>query len=68
MKPLYPPNADVEATTEAKPVPPIEIVTDENVAAQYDADVEAWGERLQSAGKRVCNWLNRNGGDFDCHD
>ena len=65
-KPIFPPRADLEAVTEAKPVPPIEIVTDPEVEAQYDADVESWGERLRSAGIRLCNWSVDQGADFTC--
>lgn len=66
VKPIYPPRVDVEAATEVKPIPPVDIVTDDAVAAQYDADVESWGERVQSAGVRVCRWLNERGAEFDC--
>ena len=62
----FPTPAEIDAVTEAKPVPPIEIATDDNVAAQYDADIESWGERLQSAGVRLCDWFNDQGGEFDC--
>lgn len=61
-----PPAADVEAATEAKPVPTLAIATDAKAAAQYSADVESWGERVQAAGVRVCQWLNRMGGKYDC--
>lgn len=63
-----PPAQDVEAATEPKPVPPVEIVTDQAAAARYDAEVEAWGERLRSAGVRVCEWLNAaaKGADYKC--
>ena len=63
---LSPPAIDVEAATEPKPVPPMEIATDEAVALQYDLALEAWGERVQAAGVRVCLWLNDNGADYDC--
>lgn len=65
-KPIFPSRADVEAMTEAKPIPPVEIATDEEAAVQHDADLESWGERLHSAGARVCRWFNFNGADFDC--
>ncbi len=58
--------ADVEAATEAKPAPTLAIATDAKAAAQYSADVESWGERVQAASVRVCLWLNRMGGKYDC--
>ena len=61
-----PPAADVEAAAEAKPVPPVEIVTDEAAAVAYDEALEAWGERVSAAGRRVCLWLVENGGDYVC--
>lgn len=64
--PLYPPAADVEATTEPKPVPTAEIVTDAQANARYNAEVEGWGERLQAAGVRLCLWLNEAGAQYDC--
>lgn len=60
-----PPAADVEAATEQKPVPPIDILTDAQANAQYSADVESWGERVRSAGVRVCQWLNQASKDAD---
>ena len=65
-RPIFPSRADMEAVTEAKPVPPIEIVTDPEVEAQYDADLESWGERLRSAGIRLCNWSVEQGADYIC--
>ena len=65
-RPVFPPRADIKAVTEAKPVPPIEIVIDPEVEAQYDADLESWGERLRSAGIRLCNWSVDQGADFTC--
>ena len=63
---LYPPAIDVEAATEPKPVPPMEIATSEEAALAYDLELEAWGERVQSAGVRLCKWFNEQGGKFDC--
>ena len=64
---LFPPAVDVEASTEPKPLPPVEIATDEQAALEYDLALEAWGERVQSAGVRLCRWFNDNGGAFDCN-
>ena len=63
---LYPPAVDVEAAAEPKPLPPVEIATDEDAALAYDLSLEAWGERVSAAGLRVCLWLNENGADYDC--
>lgn len=60
-----PPAIDVEAATESKPSPTADIVTDEGAALAYDLAVEAWGERVQSAGVRVCEWLNAASKDAD---
>lgn len=63
-----PPVADVEAATEPKPLPPVTIATDAKANAQYSADVESWGERVRSAGVRVCEWLNAavKTADYQC--
>lgn len=44
------------------------IVTDAKAAAQYDADVESWGERGWNAIARICRWSVANGAHlpFDC--
>lgn len=55
----FPPRADLAAATEAKPVPGDEIATDPVAEAHYNADVEAWGDRLQSAGGRLCRFFAR---------
>lgn len=68
MTPIFPPSAEVKAVQEPKPKPPVEIVTDDTIAAQYDADVESWGERVQSAGVRLCLWFNENGAEFECEE
>ena len=65
---LHPPAIDVEATTESKPIPSVEAVTDATAKARDDEAIESWGERVQAAGVRVCNWLNENGGEFECAD
>lgn len=63
-----PPKLDVEAATEAKPKPTADIVTDAAANARYSAAVESWGERVRSAGVRVCKWLNAASKDasYDC--
>lgn len=62
----FPPRADVEALTEAKPEPSVEAVTDAKAKARDDAAIEAWGERVRAAGVRVCEWLVGAGGEYDC--
>lgn len=60
-----PPAIDVEAATEPKPVPPADIVTSEEASLAYDNALEAWGERVQAAAMRVCEWLNDAAKDAD---
>lgn len=52
----YPPAADLKAATEAKPAPGDDIVTSAQAAADYDAAIESWGERVSRAGARLCRW------------
>ena len=61
IQPLFPPAADIRDATEAKPVAPVEIVTDAQAAARYDVEVESWGERVSRAGGRICRWAVANG-------
>jgi len=63
-----PPAIDVEAATEAKPIPGPEIVTSAVAAAEYNAAVEIHAMRIRAAAVRVCNWLNERGGEYDCGD
>lgn len=64
----FPPAADLQAATEPKPVPPDDIVTSDQAAADYDAAVEAWGDRVSAAGARICRWVVDAGGKlpFKC--
>lgn len=57
--PLFPPSADLK--DEAKPVAGPEIVTSAQAAADYDASVEAWGERGWRSVGRICRWAVANG-------
>jgi hypothetical protein len=53
--------------TEAKPVPGDEIATDPVAEATYNARVESWGDRLRSAGVRLCKFFDETGmPDLDC--
>lgn len=56
---VYPPRADLVAVTEPKPVPRLEIVTSQQAADQYSADVENWGDRVSAAGGRLCRFYQR---------
>lgn len=56
-----PPRADLLALTEKKPIPSDEIATDPVAEANYNASVEAWGDRLFSAGGRLCRWYEEIG-------
>lgn len=55
----YPPLADLKAATEAKPLPDDAIATDPVAEAHYNASVESWGDRLHSAGARLCRFFSR---------
>lgn len=64
----FPPSADVEAVTAAKPKPTPDIVTDPQANERYNAAVESWGDRLHDAGVRLCTYLKSMGAPytFDC--
>lgn len=47
--------------TEAKPQPTDAIATDPLAEAHYNAAVESWGDRLWSAGGRLCRYFARAG-------
>ncbi len=53
----FPPLADVTAATEEKPIPDDAIATDPVAEAHYNASVESWGDRLGSAGARLCRFF-----------
>lgn len=62
-----PSRADVLAATEKKPAPTADIVTDPTASALYNAKIEAWGDRVRSAGVRMCRYFKRTGmGDLTC--
>lgn len=42
-------------------MPGDEIATDPAAEAHYNAAVESWGERLSSAGGRLCRFFARTG-------
>ncbi len=63
---VYPPTADLSAAIEPKPVPGDEIASDPVAEAHYNAAVEAWGDRLRSAGLRLCKFYERIGMRVQC--
>lgn len=62
----FPPTADVQAAIERKPVPPASILTDPGASDRYNAQLEAWGERVQAAGVRLCLYFRAQGMAVDC--
>src|ERR1700741_2294147 len=61
IRPLFPPAPDIEALQESKPRPSPDILLSSKASAQYNADVEGWGERLAAAVRRTCIWLQSQG-------
>lgn len=62
--PIFPPSADL--MVEAKPVPGPEIVESAQAAAEYDAAIEAWGERGWNAVARICRFVAGHGMAVSC--
>ena len=62
----FPPRADIEAATEAKPAPTAEIVTSSQASDRYNVEVESWGDRVSAAGGRLCRYFKRTGMAVDC--
>jgi hypothetical protein len=64
----FPPSVDLEAVTAVKPKPTPDIVTDPQANERYNAAVEGWGDRVQSAGQRICQWAVDMGAKlpFEC--
>lgn len=56
-----PPLADLQAASETKPVPGDEIASDPQAEAHYNAQVEGWGDRVSSAGARLCRFFAARG-------
>lgn len=56
---IHPPVDDLKAATEAKPVPADDIATSDQASADYSAAIEGWGDRVSSAGGRLCRWNKR---------
>lgn len=57
----YPPLADIQAVTEAKPLPTAAILTDPAADARYNASIEATLDRVHAAGLRLCRFYARTG-------
>lgn len=53
---IPPPVPDLKAVVEPKPIPSEDIATSQKAADQYSADIEGWGDRISSAGARLCRW------------
>ena len=66
LKAGYPPRADLEAVTEAKPQPSPDIVTSAQAAEAYNAAVEGWGDRVSKAGGRLCRFHQSLGMKVSC--
>lgn len=65
MQPIFPPRA--ELIVEPKPVPPADIVTSAQAAANYDIAVEGWGDRGWRQIARLCRWAEEMGmPDISC--
>lgn len=56
---IHPPVDDLKAAVEPKPVPSDDIATSDQANADYNASLEAWGDRISSAGARICRWSER---------
>lgn len=61
-----PPRADLQALVEPKPIPGDEIATDPVAEAHYNAAIESWGDRLSSAGIRLCRFFAKQGVEVEC--
>ncbi len=67
IQPLFPPAPDINLLQQSKPRPTPEILTSSKASAQYNADVEDWGDNLSATGHRVCIWLKSQGmKDISC--
>lgn len=56
---IPPPVADLSAAVEAKPVPGDDIATSDQANADFNASIESWGDRIYSAGGRLCRWSEK---------
>jgi len=58
--------ADIEAAAETKPPPTAAILSDPNADARYNAEIEAWGDRVSAAGRRLCRFYRDVGVKVEC--
>ena len=66
IRAVFPPVADVELLQKDKPEPTPEILTDSKKNAEYNAQIESWGEGLSASGRRLCVWLKSQGMTVTC--
>lgn len=60
----FPLNVDLQV--EPKPVAGPDILTSEKAANDYDASLEAWGERGWATVGRICKWAKEMGAKVSC--
>ncbi len=48
-----------------EPIAPVEIATDPEVSAAYDAVHDIWALSISRAGGRMCRWFVTQGADWD---
>ena len=65
-KSTMPPLADVQAVVEPKPRPTAAILTDPAASDKYNSSLEAWGDRLSAAGRRLCTFFVAQGLKATC--
>lgn len=49
-----------------KPAPTVETLTSAQASAQYNSDVEAWGDGLAAQVARLCRWAKGSGMAVTC--
>lgn len=63
---VFPDARELAAVTEPKPRPPVDILTDPEASDRYSSALEAWGDRLHSAGGRLCRFFREQGMEVEC--
>lgn len=61
-----PPAADLVAVTEQKPKPTADILTSPAASDRFNSALESWGDRVHSAGVRLCRYFKDTGMDVAC--
>ena len=64
--PVFPDARELQAVTEPKPKPPVDILTDPEASDRYSSALESWGDRLWSAGSRLCRFFREQGMGVQC--